>query len=84
MLDEETQYIIDMGAEVRYETPVESLKGLLDEGYDAVFVGSGAPKGKELDIPGRWDDAARDQSTSASSGSAPCTSVTSSKIARAC
>ena len=42
-----------MGVEVRYNTPVESLKALLDEGFDAVFVGSGAPKGKELDIPGR-------------------------------
>ena len=61
VLNEETQCIIDMGAEVRYETPVDSLKGLLDEGYDAVFVGSGAPKGKELDIPGRWDPAARDK-----------------------
>jgi formate dehydrogenase beta subunit len=61
VLNEETQCIIDMGAEVRYDTPVESLKSLLDEGYDAIFVGSGAPKGKELDIPGRWDPAARDQ-----------------------
>jgi len=60
VLDEETQCIIDMGAEVRYNTNVDSLSGLLDEGYDAVFVGSGAPKGKELDIPGRWDAAVRD------------------------
>ena len=59
VLDEETGYIIDMGAEVRYNTRVSSFKSLLDEGYDAVFVGSGAPKGKELDIPGRWDDAAK-------------------------
>jgi len=61
VLNEETQCIIDMGAEVRYDTQVESLKSLLDEGYDAVFVGSGAPKGKELDIPGRSDPAARDK-----------------------
>jgi NADPH-dependent glutamate synthase beta subunit-like oxidoreductase len=61
VLNEETQCIIDMGAEVRYNTSVESLKALLDEGYDAVFVGSGAPKGKELDIPGRWDPGARDK-----------------------
>ena len=60
VLDEETGYIIDMGAEVRYDTTVGSLKALLEEGYDAVFVGSGAPKGKELDIPGRWDDGARE------------------------
>ena len=61
VLDEETQCIIDMGAEVHYDTSVDSLKSLLGEGYDAVFVGSGAPKGKELDIPGRNDPAARDK-----------------------
>lgn len=55
VLDEECAYVIDMGATMKYGTAVTSLKGLLEEGYDAVFVGSGAPKGKELDIPGRWD-----------------------------
>ncbi len=55
VLDEEVDAILDMGVEIRYETPVSSLKALLAEGYDAVFVGSGAPKGKELDIPGRWE-----------------------------
>ena len=55
VLDDECGYIIDMGATMKYGTPVESMKALLADGYDAVFVGSGAPKGKELDIPGRWD-----------------------------
>ncbi|MFP5379983.1 MAG: FAD-dependent oxidoreductase, partial [Vicinamibacteria bacterium] len=56
VLDEEIAYIVDMGVEVRYNAPVDSLKALLDTAeFDAVFVGSGAPKGKELDIPGRWD-----------------------------
>ncbi len=55
VLDDECGYIIDMGAEMRYGTPVTSLRALLDDGYDAVFVGSGAPKGKELEIPGRHD-----------------------------
>jgi formate dehydrogenase (NADP+) beta subunit len=56
VLDEEIGYIVDMGVEVRYNAPVDSLKALLETGeFDAVFVGSGAPKGKELDIPGRWD-----------------------------
>jgi formate dehydrogenase (NADP+) beta subunit len=56
VLDEEIGYIVDMGVDVRYNTPVDSLKALLDEGaFDAVFVGTGAPKGKELEIPGRHD-----------------------------
>ncbi len=63
VLDEETGYIIDMGAEVRYNTTVSSLKDLLNVGnnFDAIFVGSGAPKGKELDIPGRWEEGAREK-----------------------
>jgi formate dehydrogenase beta subunit len=56
VLDEEIGYIAAMGAELRFNTPVESLKALLDSReYDAVFVGSGAPKGKELKVPGRSD-----------------------------
>jgi formate dehydrogenase (NADP+) beta subunit len=56
VLDEEIAYIVDMGVDVRYNTPVDSLKALLDSGaFDAVFVGSGAPKGKELEIPGRHE-----------------------------
>jgi formate dehydrogenase (NADP+) beta subunit len=56
VLDEEIGYIVDMGVEVRYDTPVNSLASLLEsKEYDAVFVGSGAPKGKELEIPGRRD-----------------------------
>jgi ferredoxin len=61
VLDEEIGYITDMGVDVRYNTPVNSMKQLLAEGYDAVFVGSGAPKGKELDIPGRNDPAIADK-----------------------
>ena len=56
VLDEEIAYITDMGVDVRYESPVNSLGALLDSReYDAVFVGTGAPKGKELEIPGRHD-----------------------------
>src|SRR5262245_50971885 len=56
ILDEEIAYIVDMGVEMRYDAPVTSLKSLLESGeFDAVFVGSGAPKGKELEIPGRRD-----------------------------
>jgi len=56
VLDEEIGYIVDMGVKVHYNTPVSSLKALLDTGeFDAVFVGTGAPKGKELDVPGRHE-----------------------------
>jgi formate dehydrogenase beta subunit len=56
VLDEEIAYIVDMGVDVRYNEPVASLKQLLDShAFDAVFVGTGAPKGKELEIPGRHD-----------------------------
>jgi formate dehydrogenase (NADP+) beta subunit len=54
VLDEEIAMIVDQGVEVKYDTPVESMKQLLDsKEFDAVFVGTGAPKGKNLDIPGR-------------------------------
>ncbi len=54
VLDDEIDAIIGMGVDLRLNTPIRSLRQLLDEGrYDAVFIGSGAPKGKELDLPGR-------------------------------
>jgi formate dehydrogenase beta subunit len=59
VLDEECGFIIGMGAEMRYGTPVTSLAAVLAEGFDAVFIGSGAPKGKELDLPGRQEAAER-------------------------
>ena len=55
VLDEETAQIINMGVDIRYNTPVTSMKALLAEKFDAIFVGSGAPRGKELEIPGRHD-----------------------------
>ena len=58
VIDEEVGYILDLGIETRFGQQIDSLKALLAEGYDAVFVGSGAPRGKELDIPGRQEAAA--------------------------
>ena len=58
VLDEETQRVIDLGVEVRYGAEIESLKALLAQGFDAVFVGTGAPRGKDLNIPGRKEAAA--------------------------
>ncbi len=56
VLDEEIGYIAGMGVDIRLGSPVSSLRALLEEGYDAVFVGSGAPKGKELRLDGRDAD----------------------------
>ena len=58
IIDEEVGYITDLGVELRLGEWVKSLKSLLTEGYDAIFVGSGAPRGRDLDIPGRKEAAA--------------------------
>ncbi len=57
VIDEETGYILDMGIKFVGGKRIDSLKALLADGYDAVFVGSGAPRGRELDIPGRKEAA---------------------------
>ena len=53
VLDQEVGYVLDMGVSQIFNTRVESMKEILDKGYDAIFVGTGAPKGKDLRIPGR-------------------------------
>lgn len=54
VLNEEIDAILDTGVEVHYSHSVDSLKAFLDDQeFDAVFIGTGAPKGKELGIPGR-------------------------------
>ena len=55
VIDEETGYILDLGVEFRGSQRIDSLKALLGEGYDAIFVGCGAPRGRDLDLPGRWE-----------------------------
>jgi NADPH-dependent glutamate synthase beta subunit-like oxidoreductase/ferredoxin len=56
VLDEEIGYIVNMGVDLRLNSPVNSMKQLLDsKEFDAVFVGTGAPKGKELELPGRHE-----------------------------
>ena len=60
VLMDEINLILDMGVEIRYNSPVESMTSLLGQGYDAIFVGSGAPRGKDLELPGRRDPAAAD------------------------
>jgi NADPH-dependent glutamate synthase beta subunit-like oxidoreductase len=58
VIDEEVGYILDMGITLRLGEQIDSLRTLLAAGYDAVFVGSGAPRGRDLDIPGRREAAA--------------------------
>ena len=58
VIDEETGYILDLGVDFRAGTRIDSMKALLAEGWDAIFVGSGAPRGRDLDIPGRSEAAA--------------------------
>ena len=53
VIDEETGYILDLGVDFRSGQRVESMKGLMAQGYDAIFVGCGAPRGRDLDLPGR-------------------------------
>ncbi len=58
VIDEETGYILDMGVTFRSGQRVDSLKQLMTEGYDAIFVGSGAPRGRDMVVPGREEAAA--------------------------
>ena len=60
VLTDEVESILNMGVDIRYDSPVDSLQALIGRGphsydFDAVFVGSGAPRGKDLDLPGRHD-----------------------------
>jgi NADPH-dependent glutamate synthase beta subunit-like oxidoreductase len=57
VIDEETGYILNLGIEFVGGKRIDSMKALLTENYDAIFVGSGAPRGRDLDIPGRTEAA---------------------------
>ena len=56
VIDEEVNYILDLGVAFK-QRKIDSMKELMAEGYDAIFVGSGAPRGRDLDIPGRKEGA---------------------------
>ena len=56
VLDQEVNVILDMDIVKHFNQYVTSLKDIINGGYDAVFVATGAPKGKDLpNLPGRWD-----------------------------
>ena len=58
VIDEECDYILDLGVEFRSGQRIESMNALLAEPWDAVFIGCGAPRGRDLDLPGRTEAAA--------------------------
>ena len=58
VIDEEVGYVTAMGPVMHLGEKVESLKDLLSKSYDAVFVGTGAPRGRDLNIPGRLEGSA--------------------------
>jgi formate dehydrogenase beta subunit len=58
VIDEETGYILDLGVTFKSGERIESMKALMAQGYDAVFVGCGAPRGRDLQLPGRKEAAA--------------------------
>ncbi|CAN5674742.1 FAD-dependent oxidoreductase [soil metagenome] len=57
VIDEECGYILDLGVEFVGGHRIDSMRDLLAQGFDAIFVGSGAPRGRDLDLPGRAEAA---------------------------
>ena len=53
VLDEEVDRILNFGAETQFNQDITSMKQILNQDFDSIFVGTGAPKGRDLDIPGR-------------------------------
>ena len=58
VIDEEVGYVLGLGVEFRAGQRIDSLRDLVAQGWDAVFVGSGAPRGRDIDVPGRAEAAA--------------------------
>lgn len=57
VLDEEVGMVLDMGVNTHFNCDVSSMKEMLTKGYDSIFVGTGAPKGRDIDVPGRQEAA---------------------------
>ena len=55
VLEEEVDLIVNMGINTFYNYEITSMKEMLDMNYDAYFVGTGAPRGRDLDLPGRTE-----------------------------
>jgi NADPH-dependent glutamate synthase beta subunit-like oxidoreductase len=57
VIDEEVGYILDLGVDFKGNSRIDSMRDLLAQNFDAIFVGSGAPRGRDLDLPGRTEAA---------------------------
>jgi NADPH-dependent glutamate synthase beta subunit-like oxidoreductase len=53
VLEEEVDMILDMGVNVHFNHEITSMKSMLDMNFDAYFIGTGAPRGRDLELPGR-------------------------------
>lgn len=58
VLDQEVGFVTDLGVHTHFNQYVSSLKSVMEQGYDAVFIGTGAPKGRDLLLPGRAEASA--------------------------
>jgi len=58
VLNQEVNYITDMGVATHYNHHVDSLSSVLAQDYDAIFVGTGAPRARDLSLPGRAEGGA--------------------------
>ena len=59
VIDEEVDYILGLGVELKNNHWVKSLKEVLAADWDAIFVGTGAPRGRDAEVPGRQEAAAK-------------------------
>src|SRR5690606_26375762 len=59
VIDEETGYVLDLGVRFAGGQRIASMQWLMQQGFDAIFVGCGAPRGRDLDLPGRQEAAAQ-------------------------
>ena len=53
VIDEEVGHVMALGAQFHGSWQIESMAGLMRADYDAIFVGCGAPRGRDLELPGR-------------------------------
>ena len=55
VLNEEVDQVLNLGIKTEFNSEIKSMKDFLEKDFDAVFVGTGAPKGRDINIEGRED-----------------------------